>query len=263
MGLKRGRPTKGTQMVRPIVDGVQRTKPIIEGKVDRHRIGTPLPSETPPAQRKTKEFETITLMGSKGERYTVAVPASYVAAIPKTWEWTQERYKVAELIAEGVPLAQIPDHPEVTIRSRMTIYGWLEHPEFKEHVDALVMETGWANRRERLSNLSHLNQVLLNKVLREIDSIKLTDKSLGAILSAVQGGSKLIAQEKGEFIEESKVTQDTNISGTLGTANLNIDMENYLETKTEDERKGLEKEFADIGDDIIRQLTGTKDKPTE
>lgn len=260
MGLKRGRPTKGEKTLQPVVEGVTSTKPKIPGKVDRHRVGTPLTPDKPLEQRKTKDFETITIMGSKGQKYSVVVPASYVNAIPKVWEWNAERYKVAELIADGVPIAQIPDHPEVSFRSRMVIYGWLEHPEFKEHVDALVMETGWANRRERLSNLQHINRVLLNKLVREIDSIKLTDKSLGSVLTALQAGSKLIAQEKGEFIEETKVTQDTNISGTLGTIAVTQTFEELMEGKTEDERKALEKEFEAAGDEIIRQLTGAKDK---
>jgi hypothetical protein len=246
-------------MLKPATEGVRSTKPKIAGKVDRHRVSTPLTPDQPLEQRKTKEFDTIVITGSKGQSYKVTVPASYVAAIPKVWEWNAERYKIAELIAEGVPLAQIPDHPDVTIKSRMTIYGMLEHPEFKEHVDALVMESGWASRRERLANLQHMNKVLLNKLVKEIDSVKLTDKSLGAVLSALQAGSKLIAQEKGEFIEESKVTQDTNISGSIGTVSVTQTMEEFMKDKTEDERKALEKEFEEVGNDIIRSLTGEKD----
>jgi len=206
--------------------------------------------------RKTKEFETVTLHGSKGEKYTVVVPASYVGNIPQTWEWNAERYKVAELIAQGIPYAQIPDHPGVTIRSRMTIYCWLEHPEFRSHVDGLVLETGWANRRERISKMVRLNDKLLDKVLNEIDKVKLTDKMAGALLSAINANAKLVAQEKGEFVEESKVTQDTNISGTVATASL--DITKLIESKTAEEQKALEKEFEAMGDDIIRSLTGNK-----
>jgi hypothetical protein len=263
MGLKVRGASKAIKGIKQVAEGVKMTPSQAENpnrKKQRTTTNKPLTPEQPLEQRKTKEFEEITIQGSKGQRYTVVVPASYVKAIPKIWEWTEERYKVAELIAEGLPIAQIPNHPEVTIRSRMVIYGWLEHPEFKEHVDALVMESGWANRRERLSNLSHLNRVLLNKVLKEIDGVKLTDKSLGAVLSAIHGGSKLIAQEKGEFIEESKVTQDTNISGTLGTVQVTQTFDQLMEGKTEDERKALEKEFEAVGDEIIRSLTGEKEK---
>lgn len=206
--------------------------------------------------RKTKDFKTITIHGSKGEKYTVVVPSSYVSNVPKVWEWTAERYKVAELIAEGVPLAQIPEHPGVSIKSRMTIYCWLEHPEFKNHVDGLVMETGWANRRERLAKLERLNETLFNKVVNELSNVKLTDKMAGALLTAIGANAKLIAQEKGEFIEETKVTQDTTINGTMGVATVNI--EEFMKGKTEDERKELEKEFDEMGDDVIRALTGNK-----
>ena len=256
MALKGRGVSKALKGIKQVAKGVQ--EPMIDNpnrKKQRTTTGKPLPSE-PGGERKTTKFSEITITGSKGERYTVVVPTSYLQAVPKVWEWNEERYKVAELIAEGIPIAQIPDQPGVTIRSRMTIYGWLEHPEFKEHVDALVLETGWANRRERIANLQHLNKILLRKVANEIDGIKLTDKSLGAVLSALQGGSKLIAQEKGEFIEETKVTQDTTITGTMGVATMDIDK--LLQGKTEDERKELEKEFDEMGDDVIRALTGNK-----
>jgi hypothetical protein len=263
MGLKVRGASKAIKGIKQLAEGVKTTPSQAENpnrKKQRTTTNKPLTPEKPLEQRKTREFESITIVGSKGQKYSVVVPASYVKAIPKIWEWTEERYKVAELIAEGMPLAQIPNHPEVSIKSRMVIYGWLEHPEFKEHVDALVMESGWANRRERLANLQHINKLLLNKLTKEIDSIKISDKSLGAILSALQAGSKLIAQEKGEFIEESKVTQDTNISGTLGTVQVTQTFDQLMEGKTEDERKALEKEFEAVGDEIIRSLTGEKDK---
>jgi hypothetical protein len=259
MALKGRGASKVLKGIKTMAQGVQ--KPIEENpnrKKQRTTTGKPLPAETPTEARKTKEFSKITLHGSKGEKYTVVVPSSYMSAIPKVWEWTAERYKVAELIADGMPIAQIPNHPAVTIRSRMTIYGWMEHPEFKSHIDGLIMETGWANRRERINNLQYINNLLLAKLAREADSVKMTDKSLGAILSALQQGSKLIAQEKGEFIEESKVTQDTNISGTLKTATL--DVNDFIKSQASEEQKELMKEFESMGDDIIRSLTGEKTK---
>lgn len=265
MGLKRKRASKLVDGVKSVAKGVQQSVKDEHEGVVRSRVKTPLPSEGNiieasdtggNTRRKAKEYETITISGSKGQQYKVAVPQSYARQVPRVWEWNSERYRVAELIAEGVPIANIPDQPGVTIKSRMTIYGWLEHPEFKEHVDALVLETGWANRRERLNNLAHLNKVLLGKLTREIDSVKLTDKSLGAILSALQAGAKLIAQEKGEFVEESKVTQDTNITGAVTTVTAKLD--DFMASKTEDERRELESEFDKLGDDIIRSLTGDK-----
>jgi hypothetical protein len=260
VALKRGRTPKALKGIKKVAEGVQgKEASSHDGKHRSHPHASRNNDKGADAQpgRKTKNFAEITLTGSKGEKYTVTVPASYTEAVPKTWEWNEERYKVAEYIAEGVPIANIPDMPGVTLRSRMTIYGWLEHPEFKNHVDGLVLETGWANRRERMSNLQFLNRLLLQKVVKEIDGVKLTDKSLGAILSALQGGSKLIAQEKGEFIEESKVTQDTNITGTV--TNISAKVEDFMSSKSDEERKALENEFDNMGDDIIRTLTGNKE----
>jgi hypothetical protein len=257
MALKGRGSSKVLKGIKQLAQGVQTpTEDNPNRKKQRTTTDKPLPVDTAPEDRKTKEFSEVTLHGSKGEKYTVVVPSSYMSAIPKTWEWNAERYRVAELIAEGIPIAQIPDMPGVTIRSRMTIYGWMEHPEFKSHIDGLIMETGWANRRERLNNLQYINNLLLRKLAKEVDSVKISDKSLGAILSALQQGSKLIAQEKGEFIEETKVTQDTNISGTLKTAHLNVG--DYIKSQASEEQKELEKEFETMGDDIIRSLTGDK-----
>lgn len=264
MALKGGLKKKLLQGVKSVAEGAK--SPTIENNPNKEKVrNTPMASEDNiieasetggDTRRKTKEFSTITLSGSKGQSYKVVVPSTYVKIVPKVWEWTAERYRVAELIAEGIPLSQIPGHEGVTIKSRMTIYGWLEHPEFKEHVDGLVLETGWANRRERINNLQRLNDIVLNKVVREIDSIKLSDKSIGALLSALQSGSKLIAQEKGEFIEESKVTQDTNLNAKVAT--ISTDLSQVLESKSAEERAKLEQDFDKVADDIIRNLTGDK-----
>ena len=261
MGLKRGRKAQGQRAIESLAKGVQ--DPAIENNPNRQkrRPDAPLPSEgnqggVGSARRKAKEYEHITVTGSKGETYKIAVPASYIQQVPRVWEWNEERYIVAEYIAKGIPFSQIPDQPDVTIRSRMTIYGWLEHPEFKEHIDALIMETGWASRRERLNNMQRLNNMLFTKVARELDSVKLTDKSLGAVLSALQMNAKFIAQEKGEFVEESKVTQDTNVTAKVSTVSASMDA--MLASKSAEERARLEEEFDKQADDLIRSITGDK-----
>lgn len=262
MGLKIRSKKQAVDAVKSLARGVQ-SPTIADNKNKEKQRHTPMASDGNvleasgtggSSRRKAREFEEITISGSKGQKYKVVVPASYINAVPKTWEWNAERYRVAELIAEGVPLAQIPSYPEVTIKSRMTIYGWLEHPEFKEHVDALVMETGWANRRERIAKLSRLNEILFNKVVRELDGVKITDKMAGALLSAIQAGSKLLSQEKGEFVEESKVSTDMNVTGTVATVTAKI--EDLMATKSAEERDALEQSFDSIGDELIRHITG-------
>lgn len=270
MGRLRGRPTRGQEIVQPLVEEVK--QPAIEANENKktQRL-KPLPKgarvvdvkEYDPEQqahfehRKTQEFIELKVTSSKGKVYTIVAPSSYAPNVPRVWQWNAERYRVAELIAQGVPLAQIPDDPQVTIRSRMIIYCWLEHPEFKEHVDGLVMETGWASRRERLNNLKRLNDIVFNKVAKEIDSMKLTDKNVGALLGALQAGAKLIAQEKGEFIEESNVTTNMTVEGKM--VNIEAKLDNYVQSKSEAEREALEREFDKVGDDIIRSMTGSKD----
>jgi transposase len=211
--------------------------------------------ETTPKElkRKSGNFVELTITGSKGKKYTVVIPASYAHQIPKVWEWTPERYQIADDIGSGIPIKQVSESHGV---HRSTIYAWLEHPEFKEHVDSMVMETGFANRRERVQQLSRLSDMLVTKIVNELGSIKLNEKSVGAILSTIGQYAKHLGQEKEEFVEATKVEQQTTLNGTLGVAQLNIDK--VLDNKTVEERQALEEDFAKMGDDFIRNLTGGK-----
>lgn len=274
MAPLRGRPSNGQRLINPLVKHVnnpaieaniksgkkkaQRLQPLTASAMQKKDLKTADPEQQAAFEdRNTKEYHEVVLTGSKGEKYTVVVPSSYVNGVPKTWKWTGERYRVAELIAMGVPLSQIPDDPEVVINNRMTIYCWMEHPEFRNHVDGLIMETGWSSRRERLNNLKRLNDVVLNKVIREIDGMKLDSKNVGALLTAIQAGSKLIAQEKGEFIEESKVSMDATVDGKM--VNIEAKLDDFVKSRTPDEQAALEREFDAMGDDIIRTLTGSSE----
>jgi hypothetical protein len=274
MASLRGRPSNGRRLINPLTKTVknpaveanqkqgkrktQRLQPLPASAVQKNNLKVADPEQQAAFEdRNTKEYHEMELVGSKGERYTVVVPSSYVNGVPKVWKWTGERYRVAELIAQGVPFAQIPDDPQVVINNRMTIYCWMEHPEFRNHVDGLIMETGWSSRRERLNNLKRMNDVLLQKVLREVDGMKLDSKNVGSLLTAIQAGAKLIAQEKGEFIEESKVSTDMTVEGKM--VNIEAKMDDFVQSKTADEQAQLAKEFDAMGDDIIRALTGSKE----
>lgn len=234
-------------------DSKKKQRPLNKSPLPKHKAEE-VDTEEAHFERKTKDFEEIQVTSSTGKKYKVTVPKSYANTVPRKWKWNAERYRVAELIAMGVPIAQIPDDPQVTIKTRMTIYCWLEHPEFREHVDGLTMETGFANQRERIAGLNRLTNMMFDKVIRELDSVHLTDKSIGAILTGIRDTAKLIAQEKHEFVEQSEVKQQTNLSGTVTT--VDVKMEELMKSKSEDERKELEKEFDNVADDIIRSITG-------
>lgn len=211
---------------------------------------TILPRES---KRKSSDFVEVQLTGSKGKKYKVVIPASYVKAIPKVWEWTQLHYDIADEIIGGIPMTEIAHKYGM---SRSTIYAWLEHPEFKEHIDGQILESGFANKRERISQLTRLSDMLVRKVALELDSLKLTDKSVGPVLTAIHQYAKHIAQEKEEFVEQSKIEQDTSISGSLGVASVNINA--ALESLPSEERKKLEDEFNAVADNIIRGIVGDK-----
>lgn len=218
------------------------------------------PEETPVTientRRLTNNFVQLTVEGSNGKKYNITVPKSYVRNVPKVWEWNEDRYRVAELLADGVAIKNIALDPEIkSINNHMTIYGLMEHPEFQEHVNGLVLETGFASKRERIAGLKRVSEKLYDKLIRELGSVSLTkDKyALNAILTGLSTMLKQLAQEKEEFVEQSAVRQE--VSGTFGVATINLD-EVMLNTATDAERKKLEAEFNEIGDSIIRSLTG-------
>lgn len=200
------------------------------------------------------DYIPMEVHGSNGKKYKIVIPRSYYKSVPKKWSWNEARYKVAELMAAGWPVKQIAD---IVGYSRITLYGWLQHPEFKEHVDGMILETGWANKRERIAGLNRVTQLLFDKVIDEIGHVKLTDKSIGPVLTSIQSIAKQLAQEKEEFVEQSKVAQTTTIDGNLTVAA--VPVETYLNAKAPDERLALEAEFNEIGDNIIRSITGEKE----
>jgi len=200
------------------------------------------------------EYITMDVKGSGDRVYKVVVPQSYARLIPKTWSWDEKRFKVAGMISAGFPMTTIADVCDI---NRSTIYGWLQHPEFKEHVDGMTMETGWANKRERIAGLNKLTRMLFDKVLKELEGVKLTDKSIGAVLTSIQMIAKQLGQEKDEFIESTKVEQTIALSGTVGV--IAIPIENLLNSKTTAERVLLEDEFNSMGDNIIRNITGERE----
>jgi len=209
------------------------------------------PEELKHEQRRVSEYVEMEVTSSKGKKYRIVIPQSYSNQVPKKWVWTAQRYRVAEQIAEGIPVKQVAEAEGL---HKTTIYAWLEHPEFREHVDGITLESGYANKRERIARLNRLTQKLEEKLMRELSALKLNEKSVGAILTAIGQFTKHLAQEKEEFVEASKVEQQTNVSGTIGVAHVNV--EKVLNSADEEERRKLEEEFNKIGDDIIRSITG-------
>lgn len=230
-----------------------------EGKqLFRHK---PLPTsqviqelEADDPEQDGKEYITMEVAGSNGKKYKIVIPRSYYKSVPKKWHWNAARYDAADMIAAGYPVKQVA---EIVGYSRITLYGWLQHPEFKDHIDGLVLETGWANQRERIAGLNRLAENLFDKLVKDISRVPLTDKSVGPILNAVLATAKQIAQEKGEFVEQTRVDQNTTLNGTVGISA--VPVEQFLSSQAAEERKKLEAEFDQVGNDIIRSITGEKE----
>lgn len=206
------------------------------------------------AKGKKVKFTTIEVIGSKGQKYKIAAPSSYY--VPRVWKWDAEKYYVAELLAAGVSVQELIKRDDVKVNSKNTIYGWLQHPEFKEHVEWLTLETGIASKRERIASMKRVLNMMADKIIKHWDQIDLNDKNVVAFLNAYRDYAKYIAQEKEEFVEQTKVEQEVHadVKGTVATTS--VDLEQYLASLEEDEREKMEREFSKVADQYIRQLTG-------
>lgn len=210
-----------------------------------------------------ERYTTIEVVGSSGKTYRIAVLKSIVKSIPRKWKWNKTRYEVANLLADGVPIERIVADPSIDIGSKSTIYGWLEHPEFREHVDALIFEYGVASKRERLARLKKVADQLYDQLMDETNglfAIALTEKNAAPLLAQYQNILKLIAQEKEELREihhikqESKTELTADVNGHVLTGTYQV--EELLNSRSDSEREKLEKELDKIGDEIIRRLSG-------
>lgn len=63
------------------------------------------------------------------------------------FQWTRNRVKAAELLAEGQTNKQVADEIKVTER---TIYNWKQETVFAQEVDRLTLTRDVANRAERV-----------------------------------------------------------------------------------------------------------------
>lgn len=213
------------------------------------------PEETVHA-RVTEDYTTITVTSSNGKKYRIAVPSGLKSHVPRVWTWDERKIKAADMLAQGVPIARIVADPSVGVTSRMTIYGWLEHPEFREHLEGLVLETGFATKRERIAGYKRVADALYSKIINEINSVPLNEKTIHSFLSGFQSVAKLIAQEKEELIEQQRVDMDQTVDANVKATSVHVDLDQLLQSKTSEEREQLEKEWNAVGDAIIRSLTG-------
>lgn len=209
-------------------------------------------------KRKSEEYVHMTVTGSGGEQYRLTVPKGYATHVPQVFEWDRVKEIVANMLADGIPINQIVRDPAAGVKSRVTIYGWLEHPEFKEHVNGLVLGTEKALSTFRIAGLKRLHNAVENKLMREIENVELNDKTVHAFLSNYQSLLKMIAQEKGEFVEQvnAVVDQTTTLEGAVGVAHLDLpSVDQLLTSLPEEERRKKKEELDEIGNAIIRSLT--------
>lgn len=191
-----------------------------------------------------------------GEEVQIVVPPSY--RVPEIFEWDAQKIRVAELVADGVPIHQIVGIPGMPT-SRTTIYTWMRHPDYKKYIDSLIMETGLANQAERMAAMQNVLNKMYAKLILEFESVHLTDKNASTLIEKFFSGLRQIQEDMRGYVQQVHVTTDQTVSVTSNSRGtiINLDLEKVLEQCPAEKRATLQQEFSARADAFIRGMTGT------
>lgn len=109
------------------------------------------------------------------------------------FNWTPRRRKAASLLSDGYTIKEVAQAVKVSTRS---IDFWKHETEFASEVDRLTMETGIAQRSERIKIVKQLTRQKL------INGLVITDKDLLDWLKFAQ------SETTGEAGQERKLNID-------------------------------------------------------
>ncbi len=195
--------------------------------------------------RRAKNLEERTVIVNGEEEQIMVPPSSHM---PKEIKWDAQKIRVAEHIADGIPLLTISKMEGMP--QRPVIHGWLHHPEFAKYVEELVLQTGVANRIIRIAASKRVTEALARKFEEQLDNVELTDKNVASLINTYFGGLKQINEEVRGYDQVVKVEADQKVEATV----TNLDLENLMQSTPDDVRARLQEEFAKKADAIIRGL---------
>lgn len=199
-------------------------------------------------KRRSTDLEVKTVKTADGSEQQIVAPPSYI--VPKEFVWDAQRLRVAELIAEGVPVYRIINLPGCPA-SRTTITQWSKHPEFIKYVNSLVTETGLANQAERIAAMKKVLNSMFDKITDEFVNVQLDGKNAATIIDKFFSGMKQMNEDLRGYDQIMKVETDQKIQ----QENINIDLEKAIASSPDEERALLQAEFAKKADAIIRSMT--------
>jgi hypothetical protein len=205
----------------------------------------------PKARSENADVKSVTL--ESGAEVNIIVPPSY--EVPKIFEWDAQKIRVAEMIAEGVPIYRIVGIPGMPT-SRTTIYTWMKHPDFKKYINTLIMETGLANQTERMAAMQKVLNQMYDKLVGEFSSINLTEKNAASLIEKFFAGLRQIQEDARGYVQQIHVTSEQNVNANVQGLHINLDVEKALAQCPAEQRAILQQEFAARADAFIRGMNG-------
>lgn len=133
---------------------------------------------------------------------SVSYESDYARSLQRRITWDKTRSKAASLLAVGHNKQYVADQVGVT---RMTIYNWLDDPEFAAEVDRLSTMMDIAGRAERLRDAM---RVL--RSMRDANGVLLTEKDALDWLKYAQSETDGAKLDFGKLTELLAGTGDDN-----------------------------------------------------
>lgn len=147
--------------------------------------------------------------------------------IQQTFYWDEKRNKAALMLASGASKVATAQECEI---DRVTLYHWLEHPDFASEVDRLSLMVHISSRAERLRIAMRVAKARAG----DDDSVPVTDKDLLDWLKFAQSetdGAKIDLSKLAELLsgEQGAQAQDAVGGGSSGHKQL-LDDQSVIET---------------------------------
>ena len=165
---------------------------------------------------------------------------------PEPWQWNEERYEIAHLLADGNSKASVAGAMGVSVR---TIQYLCSYPEFVSYVNKTIMETGLALKEDRLARMKRMADQMEQIFYRKAEQVFANprDEQITFLSAEFRNLLKQIAVEKEEYIESTRVA----VEGGMELTTDFHKVDEYVKSLADEEREKLLTEFKSIADEIV------------
>lgn len=164
----------------------------------------------------------------------------------KAWQWTEERYEAAHLLADGHSKTFVAQALGVEPRA---IQSLCSHEEFVKYINKTIMETGLAMKEDRLARMKRMADTMENIFYRKAEQVVANprDEQITFLSAEFRNLLKQIAVEKEEYIETTRMA----VEGGLKITTDFHKVDEYVKSLADEERTKLLNDFKNIADEIV------------